>query len=150
MNIVSLVDDRFIDDIMETEHSCFAIPWSKNMFLEEFSKPIAYYIGVEHEGKLIAYGGFWKVLDEGHITNIAVTERFRRQGVGKRIIEKIISLCKDLDIHSVTLEVRESNMPAIALYKSMGFVRAGKRKEYYENNREDAVIMWKQLHFPCK
>lgn len=150
MNIISLEDDRFIDDIMEIEYSCFAIPWSRNMFLEELSKPIAYYIGMEHEGKLVAYGGFWKVLDEGHITNIAVMEHYRKQGIGKRIIEKMLSLCKDLDIHSVTLEVRKSNFPAIALYESVGFERAGIRKEYYENNKEDAVIMWKKLHFPCK
>lgn len=143
MKQVKLQDSTYLLDIMEVEHSSFSIPWTKSMFTDELNKDIAHYIGAVDEDKLIGYGGFWKILDEGHITNIAVSPKYRKRGVGKMLILAIEDLCTDLGIICMTLEVRESNSAAIRLYESTGFKVFGKRKGYYEDNKEDALIMWK-------
>lgn len=142
MKIVMLNDNKFIDEVLQIEQSSFSIPWTRGMFEEEFSKSIAYYVGVLHNEKLIGYGGFWKIFDEGHITNIAVSSAFRRQGVGEKIISEMKNICKRIGVDKMTLEVRKSNLPAISLYEKLGFSVAGLRKAYYEDNKEDALIMW--------
>jgi ribosomal-protein-alanine N-acetyltransferase len=93
-----------------------------------------------------AYGGFWLVCDECHITNIAVHEDFRHMGQGKVILEHLITMAKLHGAHDITLEVRPSNEVAQNLYRSYGFLQKGLRKHYYEDNGEDAIIMW--LHLP--
>ena len=94
-------------------------------------------------GKAVGYAGMWKVFDEGHITNIAVHPEFRNAGVGSALIEALISAAKENGITSLTLEVRKSNLPALALYRKYGFRECGIRKSYYTDNNEDAIIMWK-------
>jgi len=97
----------------------------------------------EVDNKIVGYGGFWVVVDEGHITNIAVHPEYRSKGIGSKIMEGLIELAKKNGIISMTLEVRESNIVAQHLYAKFGFRPLGRRKGYYQDNNEDAIIMWK-------
>lgn len=134
-----------LDDVMKIEWECFPIPWSRKSMEDELERKIAYYFVALVDGKVAGYGGMWHVVTEGHITNIAVSEKFRRLGVGNAIVDKMIELAEEKDMLGVTLEVRVSNEAAISLYKKHGFKIEGLRKEYYDDNKEDAYIMWKYL-----
>jgi len=107
----------------------------------EENKCARYYVAKD-DNRIIGYGGMWLVLDEAHVTNVAVHPDYRRKGVGRRIMETLINEAVRLGKERMTLEVRVSNTPAINLYKSLGFEEGGIRKGYYSNNREDALIMW--------
>ncbi len=137
-----------LDAILELEKSCFAIPWSRKSMeneLDRMSRGLAYYFVGLVDGKVAGYGGMWHVVTEGHITNIAVDEKYRRMGIADAIVAKMLEIADEKEMLGVTLEVRVSNKAAIALYKKHGFGMEGIRKEYYEDNREDAYIMWKYL-----
>jgi ribosomal-protein-alanine N-acetyltransferase len=127
---------------VEVEIKSFEIPWSKESFENELKNNLALYLVAKVEEKAVGYIGVWKIFDEGHITNVAVHPDFRGNGIGKALISELLYLCKKDGILSFTLEVRESNIGAQKLYKSFGFVEAGKRKAYYSDNNEDAIIMW--------
>ena len=135
------VDD--IDNVVEVENNCFSIPWSKESFLRELkNNEIALYLVAKVADKAVGYIGTWKVLDEGHITNLAVHSDYRNLGIGGMLISELLSLCRNEGINSFTLEVRKSNEIARRLYEKFGFNERGIRKGYYEDNNEDAVIMW--------
>lgn len=135
-----------LDRIMEIENKTFFPPWSREAFLLELTKNLlAKYVVAEVDGDVAGYGGIWLIIDEGHITNIAVDEKYRGIGVGNKILEGIIQLCIDRDIRAITLEVRESNEVAKSLYKKYGFKEYGIRPGYYSDNNEDAIIMWKTI-----
>ncbi len=137
-----------LDSIMELEKQCFAIPWTRKSMedeLDRVARGMAYYYVGLVDGKVAGYGGMWHVVTEGHITNIAVDEKYRRLGIADAIVAKMLDIADEKEMLGVTLEVRVSNAPAIALYKKHGFGMEGLRKEYYEDNREDAYIMWKYL-----
>jgi len=127
------------------ESETFPTPWSYDAFKEELVNDKACYLVMEEEGKLIGYGGFWKILDEGHVTNIAIQEAYRGRGLGKRLIKAMMTTAKDMNIQRVTLEVRESNEIALKVYTTLGFYIEGKRSRYYTNPSEDALIMWASL-----
>lgn len=131
-----------LDGIMEVENKCFSVPWTRGMFEDEFHNSAAFYFVLEISGKVCGYAGFWKILDEGHLTNVAVHPDFRRSGYGRLLMSSIISQAKLCGITALTLEVRVSNAAAIALYESFGFRASGRRKRYYPDNKEDALIMW--------
>lgn len=131
-----------IDGVMEIEYASFAIPWSREAFEEELTNnKHAVYIVAKQDNKVIGYGGMWKVLEEGHITNIAVHPDFRRMRVGYAIVEALTQIAKNKGIGSMTLEVRENNIAAQGLYRKFGFEVVGRRKKYYADNNEDALIM---------
>lgn len=137
-----------LDRIMEIENDCFAIPWSRKSMedeLDRVKRKLAYYYVGLVDGVVAGYGGMWHVVTEGHITNIAVDEKYRQNGVGNAILAKIMQTAEEKDMLGVTLEVRVSNTAALALYKKHGFKMEGLRKEYYEDNKEDAYIMWRYL-----
>ncbi|QQY80104.1 ribosomal-protein-alanine N-acetyltransferase [Keratinibaculum paraultunense] len=135
-----------IDRVLEIERESFSPPWSREAFLLELTKNIlAKYIVVEVDGRVVGYGGIWLILDEGHITNIAVDKEYRGLGLGDKLLEGLIQLCIDRDIKVITLEVRKSNEVAKELYKKHGFKECGIRPGYYTNNNEDAIIMWKTI-----
>lgn len=135
------IDD--IDNVLEVEEDCFSIPWSKASFLRELeNNEIALYLVAKIENKAVGYIGVWKVLDEGHITNLAVHSDFRKLGIGSMLVDRLLSLCRNDGITAFTLEVRKSNIVAQELYKKFGFLECGIRKKYYEDNNEDAIIMW--------
>jgi ribosomal-protein-alanine N-acetyltransferase len=147
IEVVAMTSEH-LDAIMDIEKECFAIPWTRKSMegeLERVSKGLAYYYVGLVDGQVAGYGGMWHVVTEGHITNIAIAERFRRKGVADAIVTRMMKTAEEKDMLGVTLEVRVSNIPAISLYKKHGFGMEGLRKEYYDDNKEDAYIMWHYL-----
>lgn len=135
------LDERFLDEIEIIENASFKSPWSKSAYLSEVYNESAFYKVITVENEVVGYGGFRKIFDEAHITNIAVKESFRSRGFGKMIMEELIEQARELEISSMTLEVRVSNISAVKLYEKMGFKSAGVRPKYYGDG-EDAFIMW--------
>lgn len=133
-----------IDDVYLIERLSFTSPWQRESFYCELTtnKCALYRVAVKDE-IVIAYGGMWVMLDEAHITNIAVHPEYRGIGVGDMLLEDMINCCRERGVHAITLEVRKSNIPAINLYKKYNFVEVAVRKKYYSDNNEDAIIMWK-------
>lgn len=134
-----------LDQITEIEKICFSLPWSKNSFEQELKNELAYYQCAEENGKIMGYMGMWKIIDECHITNVAMLPEYRNKGIASLLISKMIEICKCSEIQNMTLEVRQSNLPAISLYEKFGFVSVGKRPRYYMKPIEDAIIMWKKI-----
>lgn len=135
-----------IDDIVNVEKLSFKIPWSRQSIMDEFlNNETAVYFCALAGGKAVGYAGMWQVLDEGHITNIAVHPEFRQCGLGSALMEVLLAEAERRDIKALTLEVRKSNFSAQALYRKYGFSDGGMRKKYYADNNEDAIIMWKRL-----
>ena len=124
------------------EAATFARPWSEDAFRQEMERnPVARYLVAERDGRIIGYAGAWIVLDESHITNVAVAEDERGKGIGQRLTEKLLWYLSNLGATYATLEVRVSNERAQHVYAKLGFVKVGKRKKYYEDNGEDALLM---------
>lgn len=131
-----------VDAVHAIEAVTFAMPWSRGSFEDELTEnPCARYLVVEAQGEIIAYAGAWLVLDECHITNIAVKSGHRGQGYGRLVTQALIQYASNLGASYATLEVRRSNLTAQSLYKSLGFLPVGCRKRYYEDNGEDALLM---------
>jgi len=140
--IVRRMERADIPRVCEIEALCFPDPWSAESFESELSglNP-AVYVVAEEDGCVIGHMGMWHILDEGHITNVAVAPEARRQGAGRALVEESLRLGLENGLKAFTLEVRVSNEAALALYESFGFTRAGVRKRYYGDG-EDALIMW--------
>lgn len=133
---------RDVDAVAEIEENTFARPWSRESFRQELTRnAVARYLVAEENGEILGYAGAWVILDESHITNIAVREDARGRGLGKRLTSELLQVLSNLGACYATLEVRVSNERAQNLYKSLGFVTVGKRKRYYEDNNEDAWLM---------
>lgn len=142
---VSRLTPDDVDEVMIVERLSFSIPWSKNAFIEEVTNnKFARYIIAKVNGKTVGYAGLWKVFDEGHITNVAVHPEYRRNGIGFMLVKSLIAMAIKEDIARMSLEVRRSNISAQNLYTKFGFKVEGFRKEYYADNKEDAIIMWKE------
>ena len=133
-----------IEGVHMVEVDCFDDPWSKKSLMDELKNNLARYLVAELDSVIVGYVGVWFVVDEGHITNVAVHSNYRGQRIGDRLVEEMVKLCKSEGLVSMTLEVRSSNTVAQNLYRKYGFKMAGVRKEYY-SDREDAIIMWNQL-----
>ncbi len=133
------VDD--VDGVAAVEAATFPTPWSQDAFASEMKNVAARYLVAEKDGKIIGFAGAWIILDESHITNIAVLREERGQGVGRRLTEGLLQYLSNLGAAYATLEVRKSNEIAQNLYVSLGFIKLGVRKRYYEDNGEDALIM---------
>lgn len=138
MNIV-VMQERHLAALAEIERACFHAPWSENMLREELGKGI--FLVAEQDGRTAGYVGCQTVLDEGYITNVAVSPDCRRQGIGRALIEELAQRARAQGLSFVTLEARASNAPAIALYEGAGFDRVGMRKNFYTAPSEDAVLM---------
>lgn len=138
-----------VDSVIEIEARAYGEHhWSKESFLNELSNDLArYYAAFNRDGNLIGYAGCWQILEEVHITNIAVSPDFRRHKVGEALLKRIIDDCYENKAKYITLEVRVSNTAAINLYEKYGFKSLGTRKGYYQNNNEDALIMWTENIF---
>ena len=143
--IIEQMKENDIDGVFEVEKNCFEDYWSKDSFKKELSNKLAKYLVAKVDNKVVGYVGIWFVVDEGHITNVAVHEDYRGQKIGDQLIKELVEVCKNNKIASMTLEVRASNVVAQNLYKKYGFKMAGIRKEYYSNNKEDAIIMWNDI-----
>lgn len=128
-------------ELAELDRQCFSVPWSEKSFADESKNNIAVYFVAKIDGKIAGYAGFWHVADEGDITNIAVLPEYRRQGIASKLLEQLVLEAKERKLELLTLEVRESNASAIALYERFGFEKIGQRKRFYTNPEEDALIM---------
>ena len=139
---IKIFSAEHVPEAAEIERLCFSEPWSENALMYMCSKnPFAVAVIDKASGRLAAYGGVQYVLDEGNIVNIATHPDYRRRGYGKAVVEALIKYAKNNRLDSISLEVRESNRAAIELYSSLGFKTEGKRKDFYTNPREAALVM---------
>ena len=142
MTEISLMRIEVVEAVHAIEEACFAIPWSPESFLLEVTEnQCARYLVLREDGACVAYAGMWFVLDEAHVTNIAVLPDRRGLGYGKAITTALIQLAADSGMTWMTLECRRSNAVAQSLYRKLGFIEVGFRKRYYADNNEDALIM---------
>lgn len=147
--IVRRAEERDVKAMAYLDTLCFAAPWSETSFRQEVTaNNLALYLVSEIDGALTGYAGVWAIVDEGHITNVAVHPDCRRQGIARALMQVLIRSCEEAGILRQTLEVRPSNEAALRLYKGFGFREAGRRKGYYEDNGEDALIMWRDGENP--
>lgn len=138
-----------VENVLKIEEQAYGEHhWSKDSFYGELSNNLAhYYSAFNEKGELIGYAGSWQIIDEAHITTIAVKPELKRKKIGEILLCKLIDNCYKNEIKYITLEVRVSNIPAISLYEKYGFKSLGTRKGYYQNNNEDALIMWTENIF---
>lgn len=134
-----------LDGVYEVEKNSFENHWSKKSLEDDLKNEVSIYLVAKIYDKVVGYMGAWKIIDEAHITNIAVLKECRGKKIGEALLKEMINTCKDNKINSMTLEVRVSNLVAQNLYKKFGFKFSGIRKEYYSDNKEDAIIMWNDL-----
>lgn len=147
VRVVPMTADH-LDEIAELERICFPDPWSRNMLAEELDNALsAFLVALDDAGRVAGYAGLQVVLDEGTITNIAVRPEYRRQGVAHQLLDVFLNFARGNRLAFLTLEVRASNYGAIALYGELGFRSVGRRKNYYEHPREDAIIMTKEFDY---
>ena len=147
--IISPMTQDDIEDITKIEAEAYGKHhWAKSSFYDEMSNNLAkYYVAKTSSGETVGYAGTWHIIDEGHITTFAVKKEYLRNHIGDAIMQKIIEDCYKDNIKYLTLEVRVSNIPAIKLYEKYGFQSLGTRKGYYQDNNEDALIMWTENIF---
>ncbi|WP_422067267.1 ribosomal protein S18-alanine N-acetyltransferase [Sporolactobacillus shoreae] len=135
-----------IDNVMIVEHSAFDVPWSKKAFENELvNNHFASYFVAEFGEKIIGYCGVWVIVDEAHITNLAVLSGYRGKKVGETLLRHVMLYAQAKGSRTISLEVRVGNDIAKGLYRKLGFRSGGIRKNYYSNNGEDALVMWVRL-----
>lgn len=147
MCIYSIVSasKKHIGGMVRLENECFSIPWTEGMFVKDFNNEHTCYFVALNGDEVIGYCGMWVLTDEGQITNIAVSSEYRNLGIATDLIEKLFEICIKRHLLSITLEVREGNIPAVNLYKKLGFKEVGLRKNYYKNPSENALLMTKEF-----
>lgn len=136
-----------VEAVGELERLAFPTPWPAEAFVNELTinQNAKYMLAIVDE-KVVAYCGVWVIIDEAHITNIAVHPAYRGRKIGEKLMRQIMGLACLLGAERMTLEVRPSNHTARNLYNKLGFIAAGLRKGYYSDNNEDAIIMWVELN----
>ena len=136
--------DREVPQVAELEKLCFSQPWSEKSVAGELDNPLALWLVAMEGDRLAGYVGSQTVMDETDMMNLAVAPQFRRQGVGETLVNALTASLKELGSRCLTLEVRDSNGPARALYAKLCFVEVGRRRGYYRDPREDALILRKE------
>ena len=138
-----------IAQIAEIEKLCFAMPWSEESIRKDVTENVVacWLVMDDGEGRVLAYAAMWFVLDEAHVCNVAVHPDFRGRGYGKAIFGALVETAKKNSMSLMELEVRRSNTVAQNLYHSFGFIDVGYRKRYYEDNKEDALLMFKEFRY---
>lgn len=130
-----------LEQVVEIERQNFSVPWTENGFFSFLIRNDTLFLVAKEEEQVLGYMGIMMVLDEGEITNVSVTEKSRRKGVGRLLVQTMLDRMRAAGIQTIHLEVRKSNAPAIALYETFDFVQDGVRKNYYEEPTEDAILM---------
>lgn len=132
-----------LDEVYEIEKISFSMPWTKQMWMDEMIKSqIANHLVARLDGKILGYAGFWLIIDEAEIVNIAVHPEYRRKGIGNLLLKELLNLAKTKEAKLVTLEVRETNESAKKLYSKSGFQLIAIRKKFYKDTNEDALVYW--------
>ena len=144
VKIVPMTADH-LEEREKLERICFSRPWSRKMLAEELENQCAAFLVAEDSvsGRVLGYAGLMVVADEGYITNVAVFPEYRRQGIAAQILQVFVQFAEANRLAFLTLEVRPSNAAAIALYQDFGFEEVGRRKNYYDLPKEDALILTK-------
>ena len=138
------MDSRHVAQVAALEKQCFSDPWSESSVASELSNPLSAWLVAMDGDALAGYVGSQSVMGESDMMNIAVDAHYRRQGIAQALVKELVAQLKEKGNHSLTLEVRISNQPAIALYEKLGFEQVGKRPNYYRNPKEDALILRKE------
>ena len=133
-----------VPQVAALEKECFIDPWSQRSVASELDNPLALWLVWEEDGKVLGYVGSQTVLDETDMMNVAVSAQARRRGIAQALVEALVSRLKQRGSHCLTLEVRASNAPAIALYEKLGFRQVGRRPNYYSHPKEDGLILRKE------
>ena len=141
---IRLLTEQDIPQLAQLERECFSDPWSESAFAYELTNPLSVWLVAVCQDQVVGYVGTQTVLDASDMMNIAVVPEFRRQGIAEQLIDSLIVRLNQRGSKSLSLEVRVSNMPAIALYEKLGFSHVGLRRGYYRNPREDAYILRKE------
>jgi ribosomal-protein-alanine N-acetyltransferase len=137
---------RDLDQVLRIERLSFSAPWSRAAFLSELlENDRARYFVARIGDQVVGYTGMWIIIDEGHITNVAVHPHWRNRGIATQLLDALDDVARANGVRRMTLEVRKSNIVAHTLYEKLGFRDAGIRRAYYRDNNEDAIIMWKEL-----
>ena len=139
--IIDNLKEKYIKSIALIEKQNFSEPWSENAIRAELENPCGVYFVATEDGEAVGYIGIHIIFDEAYVTNIAVDDKFKRCGIGRRLMECAADHCKKVGCTFITLEVRSSNTAAINLYKSLNFEKLGVRRNFYSNPTEDADIM---------
>lgn len=133
--------DIYLEQLLAIEQEAFVEPWTRADYMWEAARPIAHILALVDENRLLAYAGFWHVMDEADINNVAVAAAQRGRGYGRQLMQAVLARAINLGCKRLILEVRPSNKPALALYQSLGFMVCGRRRGYYQDNGEDALLM---------
>jgi ribosomal-protein-alanine N-acetyltransferase len=136
------LNESHIPAILEIEKTANSAPWSERSFLNELGHAHGILLVAIANGVVAGYGGVWMVIDEAHITTLAVADEYRRMGIGKKLMVRLLEEAKEAGMLCSTLEVRASNEAAVQLYENMGYKITARRKAYYPDNKEDALVMW--------
>lgn len=147
MAVIIKMEASHIAEVALIEKECFSVPWSEKSLEEEINNDLAHFFVCISENKVVGYGGIHIMSGECYIDNIAVKESHRRQKIGSFILEKLIETAENENGEFISLEVRESNFKAIALYEKFDFEKVGVRKKFYDEPTEDGIIMTKMF---CK
>ena len=140
----TVMNETHVAQVAELEKLCFSDPWSLRSITSELSNPLSLWVVAVTGDTVVGYVGSQSVMGEADMMNLAVVPEHRRQGIGRRLVEELVSRLAANQVKSLTLEVRASNDPAIALYDEMGFRAVGRRPGYYRNPKEDALILRKE------
>lgn len=131
-----------IDAVVAVEQAAFATPWSRGAFEGELANELTHYLVLCQDGKIVGYAGMWVIVDEAHVTNIALLPDVRGHGLGENLVRTLMLAAAQRGASSMTLEVRPSNEIARRLYDKLGFRENGRRRNYYTDTKEDALILW--------
>ena len=141
---IRTMEPQDVPQIAELEKVCFSDPWSEKSIISELDNPLSCWLVAVSGEQVVGYVGSQTVLDGSDMMNIAVSPDFRRKGIAESLIEALISFLHERGSRCLILEVRASNVPAIALYEKLGFLEIGRRRNYYRNPKEDALILRKE------
>lgn len=138
------MEEIHVPQVAALETVCFSDPWQEDSIRSELTNPLSYWLVAVADGRVVGYVGSQTVLGEADIMNVAVDPAWRRCGLGRELLNGLQAVLTEQKVHSLTLEVRPSNLPAVRLYESLGYVQVGRRPNYYHKPKEDALILRKE------
>ena len=141
---LNMMTDVHVGQVAQLEKICFSAPWSENSVASELKNPLSLWLVALDGATVAGYIGSQSVEGEADMMNVAVHPDYRRKGIARELVTGLVAALADKGVHSLALEVRASNAPAIALYQQLGFVQVGRRPNYYRNPKEDALILRKE------
>ncbi len=136
------ITESHLPAVLQIEKAANSAPWSERSFRNELNHPHGIFLVAIGDGQVVGYGGIWLVVDEAHVTNLAVDPAVRRQGVARKLMMELLRRAKEKGMTCSTLEVRASNEAALELYEGLGYKTTATRRGYYPDNKEDAAVMW--------